>query len=113
VLEALVDDQGLETIRNWAGAEPEIIERYSGAATEGWAFGGPYHVTARVRAELTLPQGKMPAYAECVRVGMQDFIAAIRNPQHTPEVKPLDGRNSLAVAAAAARAAETGRWEII
>jgi predicted dehydrogenase len=44
---------------------------------------------------------------------MQDFIAAIRDPQHTPEVTAADGRNSLAIALAATRSAETGVWEVI
>ena len=73
-----------------------------GRQPEGWA-----------RVELTLPEGKQAVYVESVRAGMQDFIAAIRDPQHTPEVSPADGRNSLAVALAATRAAETGVWEAI
>ncbi|MFQ6102567.1 MAG: Gfo/Idh/MocA family protein [Anaerolineae bacterium] len=113
VVDALLDDEGLEGLRRWAGAEPEIIERYTGAATEGWALGAPYRATVRARAELTLPQGKQAVYRDSVRVGMQDLIAAIRDPQHTPEVTAADGRNSLAVALAATRAAETGVWETI
>lgn len=113
VVEALLDDEGLETLYQWAGVEPEIVERYTGSGTEGWASGTPYRVTVRARVELTLPEGKQAVYRESVRAGMQDFIAAIRDPQHTPEVTPADGRNSLAVALAATRAAETGVWEPI
>ncbi|GAG51413.1 unnamed protein product, partial [marine sediment metagenome] len=128
--EALLDDEGLEALRGWdfgepsgrasgrglsraAGGEPEIVERYTGAATEGWAFGAPYRATVRARLELTLSQGKQAVYRDSVRAGMQDFIAAIRDPQHTLEVTVDDGRNSLAVALAATRAAETGTWETI
>jgi hypothetical protein len=50
-------------------------------------------------------------YRESVRAGMQDFIAAIRDPRHTPDVTPADGRGSLAVALAATCAAETALWE--
>jgi len=94
----------------WAGVEPEIVERYAGAATEGWACGAPYRATARARVELRLPEGKQAAYRHSIRAGMGDLIAAIRDPQHRPEVT-ADGRDSLAVALAATRAAETGAWE--
>ena len=97
----------------WAGVEPEIVERYAGAAAEGWACGAPYRATARARVELTLPEGKQAAYRHSIRAGMGDLIAAIRDPQHRPEVTAIDGRNSLAVALAATRAAETGAWETI
>ena len=97
----------------WAGVEPEIVERYVGAATEGWACGAPYRATARARVELTLPEGKQAAYRDSIRAGMRDLIAAIRDPQHRPEVTAADGRDSLGVALAATRAAETGAWETI
>jgi predicted dehydrogenase len=113
VVDALLDDAGLEALRHWAGAEPEIVERYTGSATVGWALGAPYRATARARVELTLSEGKQAVYRASVRAGMQDFVAAIRDPQHTPEVTVADGRNSLAVALAATRAAETGCWETI
>jgi predicted dehydrogenase len=80
---------------------------------EGWAFGAPYRVAVRASVELTLPQGKQAVYQDSIRAGMQDFIAAIRDPQHTPEVTAADGRNSLAIALAATRSAETGVWETI
>jgi predicted dehydrogenase len=113
VVDALLDDEGLEAFRRWAGVEPEIIERYTGASMEGWAFGAPYRVAVRASVELTLPQGKQAVYQGSIRAGMQDFIAAIRDPQHTPEVTAADGRNSLVVALAATHAAETGAWETI
>lgn len=113
VVEALLDDQRMEALRRWAGVEPEIVERYTGAAAEGWAFGAPYRAAVRARVELTLPEGKQAVYRHSIRAGMQDFIAAIRDPQHSPEVTAIDGRNSLAVALAATRAAETGAWETI
>ena len=69
--------------------------------------------TARTHVELTLPEGKQAVYRESVRAGMEDFIAAIRDPRHTPEITATDGRNSLAVALAATRAAETDIWETI
>jgi hypothetical protein len=112
-VDALLDDEGLEALRRSADVEPEIIERYTDAATEGWAFGAPYRATVRARVELTLPQGKQAVYRDSVRAGMQDLIASIRDPQHTPEVTAADARNSLAVALAAARAAEMDAWERI
>jgi len=113
VVEALLDDEGLETIRRWAGVEPQIVERYAGPEREGWAFGAPYSASARIRIELALPQGKQAVYRDSVRAGMSDFIAAIRDSRHKPEVTADDGRSSLAVALAATRAAETGKWEMV
>ncbi|HIC94537.1 MAG TPA: Gfo/Idh/MocA family oxidoreductase [Anaerolineae bacterium] len=113
VVDALLDDQGMEALHRWAGVEPEIVERYAGAATEGWALGAPYRATVRAHVELTLPEGKQAVYRASVRAGMEDLIAAIRDPQHRPEVTAADGRNSLAVALAATRAAEMGVWESI
>jgi predicted dehydrogenase len=113
VVDALLDDEGLEAVHRWAGVEPQVVERYTAGAAEGWALGAPYRATIRARVELMSPQGKQAVYRESVRAGMQDFIAAIRDLQHPLEVTPADGRNSLAVALAAARAAETGVWETI
>jgi predicted dehydrogenase len=111
VVDALVDDEGLENLRIWAGAEPEIVERYQDAATHGWALGTPYRVAARARVELSLPEGKQAVYSDSIRAGMQDLVNAIRCPEHVPQVTPADARASLAVALAATRAATTGRWE--
>ena len=113
VVEALLDDEDLEAFRRWAGVEIEIVERYTDGETAGWASGAVYRVTARARVELTLPQGKQTVYREAIRAGMQDLIAAIREPRHTPEVTATDGRHSLAIAVAAIRASETGTWETI
>jgi predicted dehydrogenase len=113
LVDGLVDEAGMEALRRWAGVEPEIVERYTGVATEGWAFGAPYRAVARVRVEQRLPEGKPAVYRASVRANMEDFIAAIRDPRHTLEVTPADGRTSLAVALTATRAAETGVWEII
>jgi predicted dehydrogenase len=113
VVDALLDDEGLKALRHWAGIKLEIVERYTGSAIEGWALGAPYRATVRARTELTLPEGKQAVYLASVRAGMQDFIAAIRDPQYTPEITAADGRNSLAVALATTRAAETGVWERI
>jgi predicted dehydrogenase len=115
IVEALVDNQGIETVDRWARegirAELQILEQYTGADTEGWAFGAPYHADARVRVELELPQDRLEVYADSVRAGMLDLLAAIRDPAHALEVTALDGRNSLAVALAASRAAGSGCWE--
>lgn len=111
ILDALVDDEGVDIVRGWAGVEPEVLERYTGPAQEGWAFGGPYRVSARLRVELALPHAKMGAYTEAIRAGMQDLIAAVRDPHHTLVVTPMDGWKSLAVALAAVRASQTGCWE--
>jgi len=113
VVDALVDEERLETLRDWAGGEVEVIERYAGAAAEGWAFGGPYRAVARVRVEKGLPEGKTAVYRASVRAGMEDLVQAVRDPRHALEVTAADGRDSLAVALAATRAAKTGRWEAI
>jgi len=113
VVDGLVDEEGLALLRGWAGGEPEVVERYADAATGGWACGAPYRAVARVRVEQALPEGKQAVYRASVRANMEDFVAAIRDPAHIPQVTPADGRDSLAVALAATRAAATGTWEAI
>lgn len=108
-LDALVDDQGFEDIRRCLGAEPEVVERYDGATGVGWAFGGPYRVSRRVRATVELPEAKGDVYAGLIRGGLEDLIRAIRDPGHTLQVTPEDGRASLAVAVAAVESSASGR----
>ncbi len=110
-VDALVDEEGLELLREWAGTDLNIVERYTGSFTGGWAYGGPYRATARARVELTLPQGKFPAYREAVRANMSDFVRAVRDPEYLPEITFEDGRTSLAAAVAATRAERSGGWE--
>lgn len=112
-VEGMVDEEGLEWLRSWSEVELQIVDRYTGKSQNGWAFGGPYQVSARVRVNWELREGKEAVYREAVRAGMADFVTAIRDPEHMPEVKPSDGRESLAVALAATRAAEFGTWEPI
>jgi predicted dehydrogenase len=71
VVGALLDDEGLEIFRRWAGVEPEVIERYTGAAMEGWAFGAAYHITVRAYVELTLPEGKQAVYRDSIQAQLQ------------------------------------------
>ncbi|MGH8248401.1 MAG: hypothetical protein ACREUU_18435, partial [Gammaproteobacteria bacterium] len=107
-LEALVDEEGPQAIRAWAECEPEIIERYSRAAAEGWSFGAPYNVAARLRLALDLPEGKSAVYRASIREALLDLIRSVEEPQHTLEITPEAARRSLAVALAAVQAAETG-----
>jgi predicted dehydrogenase len=107
-LEALVDEPGLQAIRAWAGCEPEIVEGYSGAAAEGWSFGAPYLVAARIRLSLDLPEGKAAVYRASIREGLLDLVRGIHHPQHAMEVTPEAARQSLAIALASVQATNDG-----
>lgn len=113
VVDALVDDQGHQMIRDWAGGEPEVLERYSGDQTQGWAFGEPYRATARLKVELSLPQGKLEVYRESIRAAMSDLIASIHDKRRSPSISVQEAWTSLAVAESATMADLTGKWELV
>ena len=111
VVEALLDEPGLETLREWAGRDPLILERYSGEQAQGWAFGAPYRATVRLRVELDLPDGKLDVYRESIRSAMTDLIHSIQDREYIPAVTHQDALVSLAVAQAATSATQSGKWE--
>ena len=104
-LTAIVDDAGREGL---ATALPlEIVPKANVPATVR-GHGKNYAVTARVHSHQALGD-PTPVYLRAVQDAMQDFVSAIRNPDHTPRVMAVDGAASLRVAAAARESAQSGQ----
>jgi predicted dehydrogenase len=105
-VEALVDDDELRTLGEWAGVEPRVVERYSGAHTTGWSHGGTYRVTARATVEINLDEDKYVVYGRAVRDNMVDLIDSAGEPHRVPAITLDDAHDSL-TDALAARAASS------
>ena len=113
VVEALLDEPGLEIFREWAGHDPHILERYSGEQAQGWAFGAPYRAAVRLRTEFDLPEGKLDVYRQSIRAAMADLIRSIQDQKYNPAVSAQDALVSLAVAQSATSSAQSRKWELV
>jgi len=106
VVRALVDDEHLAQLEELCpNSRTEVLEQYDGELQKARSRGRRRHVTQRVRIEADSGMDKQDLYAWSVGRLMSDQLAAIADPKHDRTVREANGRDSLALAVAAAEMA--------
>ena len=106
-LDAAVDDAGLEKLTQpMPGCRVEVTAEFGEDARQMTGRGKPRHVTQRVAISYTPEADKQKVYSDSVRRLLADQIAFIRDSKHSRTITEQNGRDSLAMAWAAAELAE-------
>ncbi|MBN2584541.1 MAG: Gfo/Idh/MocA family oxidoreductase [Planctomycetes bacterium] len=99
----LTDEDGLQRLKSLVpNAEADVLERLDGAAQHVRGRGRERTVAMRARVTGNAGMAKQDLYAWSVGQLMSDQLAAIRDASHRRIVTEENGRNSLAMAVAAA-----------
>jgi len=106
-IDAAVDEQGAAVLARCApGCEVEPVARYEGLSRRTTGRGKQRAVTERIKLSFTPEADKQAVYANSVRGLLADQIEFLRNKAHARRITEANGRDSLAMAQAAARLAK-------
>ena len=102
-VDAVVDDAGAALLADCApGCTITVLEHFDGERAETTGRGKERRITRRLALDFTPQPDKQAVYADSVRRLLADQIAFIRDAGHPRRVTEQNGRDSLALAEAAA-----------
>jgi len=102
-VDVVVDDQGAALLADCApGCTVTVLDRFDGERAETTGRGKDRRITRRLAVDFTPQPDKQAVYADSVRRLLADQIAFIRDARHSRRVTEQNGRDSLALAQAAA-----------
>ncbi len=105
-VDGVLDDDGASRLAgNCPWDSLEILERYTPERGQAGSRGKQRNLTQRIRLRYTPNPDKQAVYADSVRALLADQVAYLRDRAHQRVVTEENGRESLALAAAAVRLA--------
>lgn len=109
-VDAAVDEAGLAALADCCAGRCEVrtVEEYDERRGTTTGRNEPCRVSRRVRLDCTPAADKQGVYADSVRRLLADQVACARDPAHARRITESNGRDSLAMAAAAANLAAEG-----
>ena len=109
-LDAAVNDATEARLRDACpGAEMETVETFDAEPRELIGRGRQRDVSRRIRMRYEPNADKLTVYAESIRALLAEQVAYVRDPSRRRRVTEQNGRDSLALAEAAAKLADARR----